>query len=286
MHTPSAKFSTLRPDPETRIPECPMQCTTLRNVEQEEGHHEREETSSFGEGETQNGVLEELTPERRVAGDTLDEGTEDGSDTDTSTSETNRGNTGTLDLGGSDHGGGGRLSNDATALDDVAAGVVLEGVADGAVHDEAVLGGLDADGGCAARVNGRLMELNGWGCNAYLGSRRSGWWASRSARSGRPGGRRRRIERWQPLWMVCWWERRWIGDGMEVQWMEVVEETGESRKTRQEEKELGLTKQGQSFRRPDSDIAPATIDTRGSLPVQGSLRPQGLIRVLRASSAS
>lgn len=139
-----------------------MQWTTLRNVEEQEGHHEREETSGFSEGETQDGILEELTPERRVAGDTLDEGTEDGTNTNTGTSETDGSNTGTLDLGGGDHGGSSRLSNDATALHDGAAGVVLEGGADGAVHDEAVLGGLDADGGYGLRVNGCVMEVNGW----------------------------------------------------------------------------------------------------------------------------
>ena len=122
-----------------------MQRTTLSNVEEQEGHHESEQTGGLSEGETQNGVLEELTPEGWVAGDTLDKGSENGSDTDTSTSETDGGHTGTLDLGGSDHGGSGRLSNDATGLDDLAAGVVLEGVADGAVHDEGVLG---ADGSC------------------------------------------------------------------------------------------------------------------------------------------
>lgn len=131
-----------------------LQCTHLCNVEEQEGHHEREKTSGLSEGETQDGVLEELTPEGRVTGNTLDEATENRSDTNTSTSETNGGQTGTLDLGGSDHGGGGRLSDDAAGLDDVTAGVVLEGIADRVVHDEAVLGGRGADGSCGVSVNG------------------------------------------------------------------------------------------------------------------------------------
>jgi hypothetical protein len=129
----------------------PTQCTHLRNVEEEEGHHEGEKTSGFSEGETQNGILEELTPEGRVAGDTLDEGTENRTNTHTGTSKTDGGDTGTLNLGGSNHGSGRGLSNDAAALDDLAAGVVLEGVADGVVHDERVLG---CDTRWKERVNG------------------------------------------------------------------------------------------------------------------------------------
>jgi hypothetical protein len=116
-----------------------MQCTHLRDVEEQERHHECEQTSGLSEGETQNGVLEELTPEGRVAGNTLDETSENRTDTDTGTGETNGSETGTLDLGGSDHGGGSGLSDDATLLDDVAGGVVAESRAG---SNEAVLGGL------------------------------------------------------------------------------------------------------------------------------------------------
>lgn len=125
------------------------QCSAqpLCDVEEQEGHHEGEETSGLSEGETENGVLEELTPEGRVAGDTLDKTTENRADTDTSTSKTDGCDTGTLDLSGGDHGGGGRLSDDATGLDQVAAGVVLEGIAHRAVLDEGVL----ADGGCGSQ---------------------------------------------------------------------------------------------------------------------------------------
>ena len=130
-----------------------MQCTHLCDVEEQEGHHEREKTSGLSEGETENGVLEELTPEGGVAGNTLDEATENCADTDTSTGKTDGSETSTLDLGGGDHGGSGGLSDDATLLDDVAGGVVAES---GAGSNEAVLGA-----GCGRSVNGCLMELNG-----------------------------------------------------------------------------------------------------------------------------
>ena len=130
----------------------------LNNVEEQERHHEGEQTRSFGEGKTQDGVLEELATEGRVAGDTLDQAAEDSADTNTGASETNGSNTGALDLGGSDHGGGSRLSDDAAGLNDVAADVVGELGAHGA-EDEAVLwrldgtlahdGALDARGSCA-----------------------------------------------------------------------------------------------------------------------------------------
>ena len=156
MHTPIRKKSF--PPCGTPIPLTPnvrqsMQCTHLCDVEEQEGHHEREKTSGLSEGETENGVLEELTPEGRVAGDTLDEATENCADTDTSTGKTDGSETSTLDLGGGDHGGSGGLSDDATLLDDVAGGVVAES---GAGSNEAVLGA-----GCGRSVNGCLMELNG-----------------------------------------------------------------------------------------------------------------------------
>lgn len=48
------------------------------------GNHEVEKTDGLDESETQNGVREELATERRVAGNTLEEGSEDKTDTDTS----------------------------------------------------------------------------------------------------------------------------------------------------------------------------------------------------------
>ena len=129
------------------------QCTHLCNVEEQERHHEREETSGLSEGETQDGVLEELTPEGRVAGNTLDEATENRSDTNTGTGKTNGSETSTLDLSGGNHGGSGGLGDDATLLDDVAGGVVAESAAG---SDEGALLGL---AGCEMMVNGCLMSL-------------------------------------------------------------------------------------------------------------------------------
>ena len=129
--------------------------SVLKNVEKHEGHHEGEETSGFGKGEAQDGVLEELTTEGRVAGDASDQRAEHSTDTDTSAGQTDGGNAGTLDLGSSNHGGGGRLSDDAAGLDDVAANVVGEGGAHGA-EDEAVLGGLH----CTLHARGALTEMH------------------------------------------------------------------------------------------------------------------------------
>lgn len=47
------------------------------------GNHEVEKTDGLDEGETQNGVREELTTHAWVAGNTLEESGEDETDTDT-----------------------------------------------------------------------------------------------------------------------------------------------------------------------------------------------------------
>ena len=140
----------------------------LCNVEEQEGHHEGEQTSGLSEGETKNGILEELTTEGWVAGDTLDETTEYSSDTNTGTSKTNGGDTGTLDLSGGDHGSCGRLGDDAALLHSVADHVLGEGIA-----DEAVLCWLEASymaRKCVSNApEAQLMPLmmdwssNGWG---------------------------------------------------------------------------------------------------------------------------
>lgn len=57
----------------------------LHSEQNQEGHHEGEESSGFGESETQNGVGEELTTHGWVAGDTGDEGAEHRSDTSSCT---------------------------------------------------------------------------------------------------------------------------------------------------------------------------------------------------------
>lgn len=69
-----------------------------------EGNHEVEKTDGLDESETQNGVGEELATEGRVAGNAVQEGGEDETDTDTGTSETNGGRAHTNVLGDLDHG--------------------------------------------------------------------------------------------------------------------------------------------------------------------------------------
>lgn len=86
------------------------------------GNHEIEETHGLDEGETQNGVGEELATQSRVAGDTHEESGEDETDTDTGTTETDGSGTHTQVLGDLNHGGG-----DLGGV--LAAGSGLEGLA-------------------------------------------------------------------------------------------------------------------------------------------------------------
>lgn len=107
-----------------------------------EGNHEVEETDGLDEGETQNGVGEELATEGRVAGNTVEEGGEDKADTDTSTGQTDGGRAHTQVLGDLNHGLG-DLGLVATLLDG------LEGVAGGGVEDRVhllTLEGLEGRG--------------------------------------------------------------------------------------------------------------------------------------------
>lgn len=80
-----------------------------------------------------------LTTKSWVASDTLDEGTEDCSDTDTSTSQTNGGKTGTLSLSGGNHGSSGRLGDNAARLHGIACDNRVDAAA-GAVHQQTMLG--------------------------------------------------------------------------------------------------------------------------------------------------
>jgi len=72
----------------------------LEGEEQQEGHHQTEETHSFGQSESQNGVGEKLLLEGRVASVADDEGSENGSDTGSGTSDSDGGGTGADELGG------------------------------------------------------------------------------------------------------------------------------------------------------------------------------------------
>jgi hypothetical protein len=130
-----------------------------------EGNHEVEKTDGLDEGETQNGIREELATESRVAGNTVKESGEDKTDTDTGTSQTDGSGTHTQVLGDLDHG----LSN----LRGVgSAGSLLESILGGAVQD---LGGLLALSGaersssaCRSNRSARLFSTcfqGHWACN-------------------------------------------------------------------------------------------------------------------------
>src|SRR5687768_11885291 len=71
-----------------------------------EGNHQVEKTNGLDESETKNGVGEELATEGGVAGNTVEEGSEDETDTDTGTGKTDGGGTHTEVLGDLDHGVG------------------------------------------------------------------------------------------------------------------------------------------------------------------------------------
>lgn len=88
-----------------------------------EGNHQIEKTNGLDESETQNGVREELATESGVAGNTVEQGSEDETDTDTGTSQTNGGGTHTQVLGDLDHSLG-DLRGVSSALESLASGGV------------------------------------------------------------------------------------------------------------------------------------------------------------------
>ena len=71
-----------------------------------ECHHEREQTRSLSEGETQNGVREQLSSQTRVASHPGDERPKYRPDTNTSSCKTDGGHTGTNGRSGFGDGGG------------------------------------------------------------------------------------------------------------------------------------------------------------------------------------
>merc|ERR1712086_1112116 len=72
----------------------------LEGEQDEEGNHQTEKTHGLGQGETQNGVGEELRLQRWVAGVANDEGAENCSDTSSGTGNANGGGTSANELGG------------------------------------------------------------------------------------------------------------------------------------------------------------------------------------------
>lgn len=72
----------------------------LEGEEQEEGHHETEQTHGLGQSESQDGVGEELLLEGGVPGVADDEGSEDGSDSGSGAGDADGGGSGADELGG------------------------------------------------------------------------------------------------------------------------------------------------------------------------------------------
>jgi hypothetical protein len=72
----------------------------LECEEKEESHHETEESHGLGQGETQNGIREELLLKGRVAGIADDERAEDATDTGTRSSNSDGGSSSTDKLSG------------------------------------------------------------------------------------------------------------------------------------------------------------------------------------------
>jgi len=90
----------------------------LESEQQKESHHQTEKTHSFGQGESQDSVREQLLFEGGVASVALDEGTENGADTSSGSGDSDGGGAGTDEFGSAvnvllDDGG-----LDATGLDD------------------------------------------------------------------------------------------------------------------------------------------------------------------------
>lgn len=104
-------------------------------------------TNGFDEGETKNGVGEELATERRVAGHGVEEGGEDETDTDTGTTKTDGSVTHTDVLRDLDKGIG-HLRGVGTL-----AGLGTDGAEDGGGALHGVEGSGLAGGSCGNRIN-------------------------------------------------------------------------------------------------------------------------------------
>lgn len=131
-----------------------------------EGNHEVEKTDGLDESETQNGVREQLSLEGGVAGNTVQQGGEDKTDTDTSTGQTDGSGTHTQVLGDLDKGVG--------HLGVVGAGLLLEGRACGGVEDGRALHGLHGAGlGHACKEKKFLSTERGRGAGQGSDGRRA-----------------------------------------------------------------------------------------------------------------
>lgn len=134
----------------------------LHGEQDQERHHQGEQSSSLSEGESQNGITEQLASEGWVAGNTRDQGAEHRADASSGTDETCSCSSGSDQLASAEDGRADRdrLGGNAARL---VAGEVGGGVAQhGAAHDEAGVagGGLEArDGGGRACSRGKQNSL-------------------------------------------------------------------------------------------------------------------------------
>lgn len=141
-----------------------MDCRNL-NVLAHHGNHEVEQTNGFDEGETKNGVGEELATESRVAGDGQEERTENNTDTNTGTTETDGSRSHTNVLGDLDHGVGDLRGVLAAGSEALASGGLDHGgllALDGLEGDGLALGGEGALGD-GLETSGRAGNLGGRG---------------------------------------------------------------------------------------------------------------------------
>jgi len=127
-----------------------------------EGNHEIEKTNGFDESETQNGVSEKLATEGRVAGNTVQESSEDETDTDTGTSQTDGGSAHTQVLGDLNHGLG-DFRGVGTALD-------LEGISGSGLEQSGGLLALEGLERAGRAGDGALGSSSNGGSDGRAGS--------------------------------------------------------------------------------------------------------------------
>lgn len=191
------------------------------------GNHQVEQTDGLDEGETQNGVGEELTTESRVAGDRDQQGSEDETDTDTGTTETDGGRTHTNVLGDLNEGGGelGGVLAASLGVGEGVAGVGLEesgrldallGLEGGGEGRGLLLGGEGALGGRVQRhADGRASDLGGGrghGGQARSDEAGGGHCEGIEAGLARRRGERRRCWRWDGMERELFWEEKAGGE--------------------------------------------------------------------------
>lgn len=169
------------------------------------GNHEVEQTNGFDEGETKNGVGEELATESRVAGDGQEERTENNTDTNTGTTETDGSRAHTNVLGDLDHGVGDLRRVLAAGSEALASGGLDHGgllALDGLEGDGLALGGESALGD-GLDASGRAGNLGGCG---HGGGQALG----KDTRGGH-------CEEWELRWRrrEREWNWRWTEDGRE-----------------------------------------------------------------------